>query len=42
MPEQPESSTTVSITIDGREVVAKKGEMVIAAAENAGTYIPRF
>src|SRR5439155_18213943 len=28
--------------LDGREVEAKKGEMIIAAAERAGTYIPRF
>ncbi len=33
---------TVSITVDGRTVEAKPGEMIIAAAERAGTYIPRF
>ena len=33
---------TVSITLDGRTVRAQPGEMVIAAAERAGTYIPRF
>jgi NADH-quinone oxidoreductase subunit G len=32
----------VSITLDGHEVKATKGEMLIAAAERAGTYIPRF
>ena len=32
----------VTITLDGRQVQAKKGEMLIAAAERAGTYIPRF
>ncbi|HSS08283.1 MAG TPA: 2Fe-2S iron-sulfur cluster-binding protein, partial [Acidimicrobiales bacterium] len=32
----------VTITLDGRQVVAFKGEMIIAAAERAGTYIPRF
>ena len=32
----------VTITLDGRQVTAKKGEMLIAAAERAGTYIPRF
>jgi NADH-quinone oxidoreductase subunit G len=32
----------VTITVDGRQVVARKGEMLIAAAERAGTYIPRF
>jgi NADH-quinone oxidoreductase subunit G len=31
-----------NITLDGRPVQAKKGEMLIAAAERAGTYIPRF
>ena len=33
---------TVSITVDGKTVEAKPGEMIIAAAERAGTYIPRF
>ncbi len=40
MSEQTE--TTVKITIDGTEVEARDGELVIAAAERAGTYIPRF
>src|SRR5579884_2279464 len=38
-PPQPE---TVTFTLDGREVTAHKGEMVIAAAERAGVFIPRF
>ena len=33
---------THTFTLDGREVTAKKGELLIAAAERAGTYIPRF
>lgn len=33
---------TVTVTIDGREVAARKGELLIAAAERHGTYIPRF
>jgi len=33
---------THTFTLDGREVNAKKGELLIAAAERAGTYIPRF
>ena len=32
----------VKIVLDGREVEALKGEMIIAAAERAGIYIPRF
>ena len=32
----------ISITLDGHQVMARKGEMLIAAAERAGTYIPRF
>ena len=32
----------VSITLDGRAVSAQPGELLIAAAERAGTYIPRF
>ena len=33
---------TVTFTLDGRQVTAPKGEMLIAAAERAGTFIPRF
>jgi NADH-quinone oxidoreductase subunit G len=33
---------TVTVTIDGKAVPARKGELVIAAAERSGTYIPRF
>nr|MBF6558569.1 (2Fe-2S)-binding protein [Acidimicrobiales bacterium] len=33
---------TVSFTIDGRPVTSAAGEFLIAAAERAGTYIPRF
>ena len=33
---------THTFTLDGREVSAKKGELLITAAERAGTYIPRF
>jgi len=32
----------LTIVVDGRTVEAKPGEMVIAAAERAGVYIPRF
>ncbi len=32
----------VEFTLDGRTVRARKGEMLIAAAERAGTFIPRF
>src|SRR5437899_8052387 len=32
----------VTITIDGNQVEAKPGELVIAAAERNGVYIPRF
>src|SRR3981189_868841 len=34
--------TSVTIKLDGREVAARPGEMIISAAERAGTYIPRF
>ncbi len=33
---------TVAVTIDGTTFDAKPGELVIAAAERAGVYIPRF
>ncbi|HEY1636201.1 MAG TPA: NADH-quinone oxidoreductase subunit NuoG [Acidimicrobiales bacterium] len=36
------STDALSIVVDGRQVEASRGEMVIAAAERAGTYIPRF
>ena len=36
------SEETVTFTLDGREVTAHKGELLIAAAERAGTFIPRF
>ncbi|HTW07978.1 MAG TPA: NADH-quinone oxidoreductase subunit NuoG, partial [Acidimicrobiales bacterium] len=38
-PVEPEG---VTFTLDGRPAAARKGEMLIAAAERAGTYIPRF
>ena len=34
--------TTLTVTIDGREVEARPGELLIAAAERNGNYIPRF
>jgi len=34
--------TSVAFTIDGREFDARPGELIIEAAERAGTYIPRF
>jgi NADH-quinone oxidoreductase subunit G len=37
-----EAADTVPFTLDGREVTAHKGELLIAAAERAGTFIPRF
>ena len=33
---------TVTITVDGREMQARPGELLIAAAERNGIYIPRF
>jgi NADH-quinone oxidoreductase subunit G len=32
----------VKITVDGHEIEVEKGEYIIAAAERAGVYIPRF
>ena len=32
----------ISFSLDGRPATANKGEMLISAAERAGTYIPRF
>ncbi len=36
------AAARISVTIDGRSVEAQKGEVVIAAAERAGIFIPRF
>jgi NADH-quinone oxidoreductase subunit G len=41
MPPRPPAER-VTITLDGRQVEAFDGEMIIAAAERAGVYIPRF
>ena len=38
----PPSPEKVNITIDGRSVTARKGELMITAADRSGTYIPRF
>ncbi len=32
----------ITFTLDGRSVEARKGELIIAAAERAGVFIPRF
>ncbi len=33
---------TVTVTVNGREITAPKGQLVIDAAESHGVYIPRF
>ncbi|MEP7045976.1 MAG: NADH-quinone oxidoreductase subunit NuoG [Ilumatobacteraceae bacterium] len=38
----PPDPNEVRLTINGRPVVARKGDYVIAAAQNIGEYIPRF
>ena len=40
--QKAEAPEPMTITVDGRQVEAKPGEMVIAAAERGGVYIPRF
>jgi NADH-quinone oxidoreductase subunit G len=37
-----EAPPTVTVTLDGRTIGARKGELVIDAAERNGVYIPRF
>ena len=37
-----EQKTTVSVTVNGTTIEARPGELLIAAAERHGTYIPRF
>jgi len=36
------TDTDLGLTIDGREVRARQGELVIDACERAGVYVPRF
>ncbi|MFM8381529.1 MAG: 2Fe-2S iron-sulfur cluster-binding protein, partial [Actinomycetota bacterium] len=38
----PPDLNAVSITLNGRQVQARKGEFIIAAADRAGEYVPRF
>jgi len=38
----PAQKTALTITVDGQEMEARPGEMIIAAAERGGVYIPRF
>jgi NADH-quinone oxidoreductase subunit G len=38
----PPDPNAVRLTINGREVIARKGDLVIAAAQRVGDYIPRF
>ncbi len=42
VPAAPVDPSVVSVTINGRAIEAKKGELIIAAAERHGVYIPRF
>jgi NADH-quinone oxidoreductase subunit G len=40
--DQHQDVSTVSVTVNGKEIEARKGELVIAAAERNDVYIPRF
>ena len=39
---KPHAPTALSLTVDGKGITAEPGELVIAAAERQGIYIPRF
>ena len=41
-PDVPVDPNAVSITINGRTVAARKGELIINAADREGEFIPRF
>ncbi len=41
-PDPEPDPNAVAITLNGREIIANKGELIIAAAERHGEYIPRF
>lgn len=40
--QQPAEKQTLTIELDGREIEAEPGELLISAAERNGVYIPRF
>jgi NADH-quinone oxidoreductase subunit G len=40
--DQQAEKQTVTVTLDGREIEAEPGELLIAAAERNGVYVPRF
>ncbi len=42
MAESTTPPSTISVTINGRSIEVNKGELIIEAAERAGTYVPRF
>ena len=39
---EPNTETGVAVTLNGAEIIANKGELLIDAAERHGVYIPRF
>ena len=39
---EPGAKTTVTVTIDGKQIEAKPGELLIKVAQDHGVYIPRF
>ena len=41
-PEPVVDPNAVSITVNGKPFTARKGDLIINAAEHAGEYIPRF
>ena len=42
MPESETSVDSIPITVNGTEILARRGELLIDAAERGGVYIPRF
>jgi len=42
MTDMTSAETSVAITVNGKQVIAKSGELLIDACERNGTYIPRF
>ena len=41
-PEPEPDPNAVTVTLNGREIIARKGDMVIAAAEANDAYVPHF
>jgi len=42
VPEPEPDPNAVAVTLNGREIIAQKGDLVIAVAESNGATVPHF